>query len=1007
MCGGKRSSRSPLIVNPTLPELPPWVTMPLHMETAVNGQRRERLTLLAWCLLLMLVWRLWLWHLDASDLTFDEAATYFVAHRPLLDILDHLRGAVREHPPVYYLLIHGWMALAGTSEFSLRAFSVCAGLVALTLTGWLARLARLKTGRSAGAAGRLLPAIAPAVIPAALLAVVPGMVYYARDARMYSLGVVWAVLSMGLFLRDWLLVGEWPRRAALVSLAIVHFLAIFTHYYLLLPILVQPLVLLITRRWRPFLAWCAVHGLLILAGLAWLWLAPGFQMTTSGLWQHLIFALPAHSQVLHLLGKILFSPVVLVRFPLLYGLLALATGGVFLILWRRRAIGVWLALALLMPLALVYILPHPPTPRHLIFLTPLVALALGCLCVTPLYLVKYRWLAWGATIGLALVTAWLLVAGGLYIALAFDKSRYGHTLETVKARARSGDGILFYGPWQRIQFFYYNPRGLPPVTALPPYAPPRLKPAEAEPVLEELLAKYDRLWVLPAAVENVDPAHYVEGWLKTHAHAVWETKDFSLYLLPLPAGAPTRAVGMVFGQTLRLERIAWEPEPVPAGEPLRLTLYWSPLRRLENDVMLTLTLADQAGRVWDVDYPLPGAWASPPSTWRPGQVITDYEGLMVPQGAPPGEYVVRLMVSDDATGEPLLVAGDRETDLLTIQVAEPTRAPVLYGLPNPEAAAFGSPDGAICLTLAGYEPGGLHFQQGYPVLLTLHWLIPDSIPPEVQLSLQVRRRPWLPGLQATSIVTRTFLLETALALDDSPAAPPGPFRVMLPLVTRTSSLEPALLPGGSATMYPPGRLFTLPVALMLPPDAPTGPAQVTLEVLGPDGNLWPTTEGGSTFYLFNVTIEDRPVLRRLPARLAPIQADFGPNGNEVGLRGYRVEGTPRPGGQLHLTYAWYAKTRPTAIYAVFNHLVAADGTMVAQADGWPQEGRMLTTQWQAGEYIEDSYTLVIPSDAPPGPYTLYVGLYDAATSDRQPAFRDDQRLPGDRVPVPLPDEDGQ
>ena len=96
-----------------------------------------------------------------------------------------------------------------------------------------------------------------------------------------------------------------------------------------------------------------------------------------------------------------------------------------------------------------------------------------------------------------------------------------------------------------------------------------------------------------------------------------------------------------------------------------------------------------------------------------------------------------------------------------------------------------------------------------------------------------------------------------------------------------------------------------------------------------------------------------------------------------------------------------------AIYAVFNHVVAADGALVAQADGWPQGGRVLTNQWQAGEYVEDSYTLAIPPDAPPGPYTLYVGIYDAATNDRQPAFQDGQLLPDGRVPIPLPGGGGQ
>jgi hypothetical protein len=47
----------------------------------------------------------------------------------------------------------------------------------------------------------------------------------------------------------------------------------------------------------------------------------------------------------------------------------------------------------------------------------------------------------------------------------------------------------------------------------------------------------------------------------------------------------------------------------------------------------------------------------------------------------------------------------------------------------------------------------------------------------------------------------------------------------------------------------------------------------------------------------------------------------------------------------------------------------------------------------------------IPADAPPGPYTLYIGLYEALTGDRLPAFRDGQRLPQDRVPIPLPGQE--
>jgi len=155
------------------------------MKTTPDDRQKLYVTL-ASCLLLALAWGLWLWRLDASDLTFDETATYFVAHRPPLEILQYLQRAIREHPPVYYLLIRCWMTLVGASEFSLRAFSVSAGMIALALTGRLGRLIDTRRGDD-------LMLATSTLIPIALLAVTPGMVFYARDARMYSLGVVWTL----------------------------------------------------------------------------------------------------------------------------------------------------------------------------------------------------------------------------------------------------------------------------------------------------------------------------------------------------------------------------------------------------------------------------------------------------------------------------------------------------------------------------------------------------------------------------------------------------------------------------------------------------------------------------------------------------------------------------------------------------------------------------------------------------------------------------------------------
>ena len=75
-------------------------------------------------------------------------------------------------PPLYYALVAGWTRLAGTGEWALRFPSVAFGLVMVALAYALGR--RL-FGRAAGWVAALLGALHPL------------WVYYAQEARMYTL----------------------------------------------------------------------------------------------------------------------------------------------------------------------------------------------------------------------------------------------------------------------------------------------------------------------------------------------------------------------------------------------------------------------------------------------------------------------------------------------------------------------------------------------------------------------------------------------------------------------------------------------------------------------------------------------------------------------------------------------------------------------------------------------------------------------------------------------------
>lgn len=85
-----------------------------------------------------------------------------------------------------------------------------------------------------------------------------------------------------------------------------------------------------------------------------------------------------------------------------------------------------------------------------------------------------------------------------------------------------------------------------------------------------------------------------------------------------------------------------------------------------------------------------------------------------------------------------------------------------------------------------------------------------------------------------------------------------------------------------------------------------------------------------------------------------------------------------------VTLYWRALTQPTTDAKVFVHLVADDGTIVAQSDSVPAGGLRPLTGWLAEEIITDTHRLSLPADGATGSYRLLLGLYEAETLERLP-----------------------
>ena len=92
-------------------------------------------------------------------------------------------NAAFEHPPLWQLTMRTWSALFGQSEAMLRLLPALGGCAAVPLTWyWLRQL----WSRAVGL--RLLAA--------ALVAISPALVIYAQEARMYTVVVLLALLSL-------------------------------------------------------------------------------------------------------------------------------------------------------------------------------------------------------------------------------------------------------------------------------------------------------------------------------------------------------------------------------------------------------------------------------------------------------------------------------------------------------------------------------------------------------------------------------------------------------------------------------------------------------------------------------------------------------------------------------------------------------------------------------------------------------------------------------------------
>lgn len=143
----------------------------------------------------------------------DEAFTFVMTKQPLLNLFVHT--AQDFNPPLYYILIKVWMFFFGSSEISLRTpsllFFFATIYVAFLFLHKILRLGHVKS-----------------LLSLLLFLINPLLIYYAFEARMYSMFAFAAILSSYFFIQ---------RKRSRYILATV--LGLFTHYFMIFVVLIQ------------------------------------------------------------------------------------------------------------------------------------------------------------------------------------------------------------------------------------------------------------------------------------------------------------------------------------------------------------------------------------------------------------------------------------------------------------------------------------------------------------------------------------------------------------------------------------------------------------------------------------------------------------------------------------------------------------------------------------------------------------------------------------------------
>lgn len=453
---------------------------------------------------------------------YDEAATISASYSRPLPALWQMLGDVDAVHGLYYLLMHGWFAIAPPTEFWSR---VPSGLAVGVAAGGLVVLGRQLSSRGVG----LTAGVVCAILPRATWAGI--------EARPYALTMVLAVWLAVVLV--WAAGREsrwaWAGYGALLAVSILF------DVYLALLVLAHAVFVLVFRRRRS-----VVLPFAIASGLGVAVTAP-LVAVVAGQAQQISWITP--------IGMRTFEDIAVQQyfdrnpyFAMLAAVVVLTAAGMW-VFARRPSVGereaIVLAVAwLVIPTVLIvaYSTVREPlyTPRYLCFTAPAMALLLG-VCVMAV--ARSAWVAAAVVVVFAVVAAptFLAQQRGPYAKYDMD---YSQVADLINAKAAAGDCLLVDDT------VTFHPAPMRPLMAARPDAYRGLVDVSLWQRAAESGAVFDTNLIPEASVGPLE--HCAVVWIITQADPGAPEHEEGVAIPPGPLFGGTRAFAVSHDMGFRL-----------------------------------------------------------------------------------------------------------------------------------------------------------------------------------------------------------------------------------------------------------------------------------------------------------------------------------------------------------------------------------------------------------------------------------------------------------------------